>query len=163
LARCLIIGCGCRGLLVARELTGRGHAVRGTTRDRRRVEILAGAGVEPLLADPDRLATFGGALDHVSVVCVFLGSAAGDGEQVRALHGPRLQMLLSRMLDTTVRGVVYEAAGSVNEDVLRAGASLVEEVCSRSRIPFELLDANPADYELWAAGAVQAVGRLLNT
>ena len=34
----------------------------------------------------------------------------GTPEQLAALHGTRLEMLLERMLDTTVRGVVYERA-----------------------------------------------------
>jgi Trk K+ transport system NAD-binding subunit len=40
LARCLIIGCGCRGRMLARELVKDGHAVRGTTRDRARLAAI---------------------------------------------------------------------------------------------------------------------------
>ena len=49
------------------------------------------------------------------------------------------------MLDTTVRGIVYEAAGSVDRALLAAGAELVRERCEDSRIPFALLDADPGD------------------
>jgi hypothetical protein len=68
-------------------------------------------------------------------------------------------MLLTRMLDTTVRGVVYEAAGSVDREILAAGAELVRERCEDSRIPYALLGADPAEHRPWAlaaAGAVQS-------
>jgi uncharacterized protein YbjT (DUF2867 family) len=160
-ARCLIIGCGCRGRSLARELTGRGHAVRGTTRDpsnRAQIEV---SGAEALVADPDRIATLSAALDHVSIACVLLGSAAGSFEQLAALHGSRLAMLLQRTLDTTVRGIVYEAAGAVDPGVLRAGAEIVRAVCEESRIPYELLAADPADHGAWLAAATAAVNQLL--
>ena len=76
---------------------------------------------------------------------MLLGSAVGSAEQLAALHGTRLEMLLTRMLDTTVRGIVYEAAGSVDRALLDAGAALVRERCEDSRIPFALLDADPGD------------------
>ena len=119
MARCLIIGCGCRGLSLAVQLRARGHAVRGTTRDPARVDAIEAAGVEAYVGDPDRIATLAPALEHVGVACLLLGSAIGDPEQLEALHGTRLEMLLTRMLDTTVRGVVYECAGSVDRQSAR--------------------------------------------
>ena len=113
MARCLIVGCGCRGLELAAALRSAGHAVRGTTRDPdRRTEIEA-SGAEPFIGDPNVVGTLAPALAHVGVACILLGSAIGTEEQLAALHGTRLDMLLERMLDTTVRGVVYQAAGSV--------------------------------------------------
>jgi 3-hydroxyisobutyrate dehydrogenase-like beta-hydroxyacid dehydrogenase len=47
LARVLIVGCGCRGQALARELRAAGHAVRGTTRDAGKVAAIAAAGAEP--------------------------------------------------------------------------------------------------------------------
>jgi hypothetical protein len=157
-ARCLIIGCGCRGALLGRGLLERGHAVRGTTRRPERVAELADAGIEAVLADPDRLATLTPALDHVAVTYVLLGSAVGTAESVAALHGPRLEALMTRMVDTTVRGVVYEAFGSVDASLLAAGADRVRAACEDARIPYELLRAQPAE---WPDGAVGAVERLL--
>jgi nucleoside-diphosphate-sugar epimerase len=160
-ARCLIIGCGCRGLSLTRELRSGGHAVRGTTRTAARVDEIAAAGAEPFIGDPDRIATLAPALAHVGVACVLFGSATGTREQLAALHGTRLEMLLERMLDTTVRGVVYECAGSVGEDLLSSGAERIRRGCERSLIPYVLLDADPLVLDAWVAAAVAGVERIL--
>jgi nucleoside-diphosphate-sugar epimerase len=149
LARVLIIGCGCRGQSLARELVVRGYAVRGTTRDPVRVAEIEAAGAEAFVGDPDRIVTLAAALDQVSIVCVLLGSATGAPDRVAPLHGPRLEMLLSRMLDTAIRGVVYEASGTVAPQLLRTGAELVRTICERSRIPYALIDTDPALREQW--------------
>jgi NADP-dependent 3-hydroxy acid dehydrogenase YdfG len=159
--RCLIIGCGCRGQSLAAALIADGRAVRGTSRDLDRVPALEAAGVEAFVGDPDRVGTMIPALQHVSVACLLLGSAAGDPERVAALHGPRLEMLLERMIDTTVRGVVYEAAGTVAADVLGRGSELVSAACQRSRIPYALIDADPADHHAWVGIARAAVERVM--
>jgi saccharopine dehydrogenase-like NADP-dependent oxidoreductase len=161
-ARCLIIGCGCRGRSLAVELVARGHAVRGTTRDPSRCSDIEASGAEAFVGDPDVIGTLARSLEHVSVACILLGSAMGTPEQLEALHGSRLEMLLTRMVDTTVRGVVYEAAGSVAPAVLETGAALVRERCEDSRIPYALLRADPADRRDWTAAAVDAVGRTLD-
>src|SRR5690606_40730452 len=44
-----------------------------------------------------------------------LGTANGEPEQVAALHGPRLERMLTEAVDTPLRGFVYEAAGTVPE------------------------------------------------
>jgi uncharacterized protein YbjT (DUF2867 family) len=160
-ARCLIVGCGCRGLELTGALRAAGHAVRGTTRDPdRRAEIEA-AGAEPFVGDPNLVGTLAPALAHVGVACILLGSATGTEEQLTALHGTRLDMLLERMLDTTVRGVVYQAAGSVDPALLSVGAGRVRYACERSLIPYELLSADPAADEGWVTQAVEAVERAL--
>ena len=162
MARCLIVGCGCRGLALANELIARGHAVRGTTRDPARAGELEAAGVEPFVSDPDRIATLARAFDHVGVACVLLGSASGTAQQLRALHGSRLEMLLTRMIDTTARGVVYESVGSVDPAVLDAGARQVRASCERSLIPYVLLDANPRELTRWPGAACAAVEQVLS-
>lgn len=161
MTRCLIIGCGCRGLSLAVQLRARGHAVRGTTREPARVDAIEAAGVEAYVGDPDRIATLAPALEHVGVVCLLLGSAIGDPEQLEALHGTRLEMLLTRMLDTTVRGVVYECAGSVDGSLLAAGRQRIRDVCERSLIPYVLLSADPGEQHRWLAAASAAVERVL--
>lgn len=103
------------------------------------------------------MATLAPALEHVGVACLLLGSATGSRDQLAALHGTRLEMLLERMLDTTVRGVVYERQGTVDAELLRAGAERVVYACERSLIPYVLLDADPADHAGWAAAAADAV------
>jgi uncharacterized protein YbjT (DUF2867 family) len=162
LARCLIIGCGCRGRLLAGELIARGHAVRGTTRDPDRRGAIEATGAQAMVGDPDVIGTLAGAFDHVAVACILLGSAVGPPGKLAALHGSRLEMLLTRMVDTTIRGVVYESAGSVDPDVLQAGAAQVRARCDDSRIPYALLDADPSDPGAWTASAVAAVQRALD-
>jgi uncharacterized protein YbjT (DUF2867 family) len=160
-ARCLIIGCGCRGLALTAALREDGHAVRATTRDPSRTGELEAGGAEPFVGDPDRVATIVRALDHVGVICILLGSATGAADQLRALHTTRLAMLMEKTLDTTVRGVVYEAVGSVDPAVLRAGAGVVASACERSLIPYVLLTADPDAHEPWVAAAAGAVSRAL--
>ena len=162
MARCLIIGCGCRGRALGRELVARGHAVRGTARGETGLAAIEAAGLEPVRGDPDRVATLARSFEHVSIACVLLGSATGTPAELEALHGSRLDMLLTRMLDTTVRGVVYEAAGSVDAAILEAGARLVRDRCEDSRIPYVLLRADSADHRAWTAGAVAAVASALD-
>lgn len=157
MARCLIIACGCRGRSLAGALIDGGHAVRGTTRDPGRLSEIEAVGAEAVLGDPDRVGTLARSLEHVGVACVLLGSARGTPEQLAALHGPRLDMLLTRMVDSTVRGVVYEAVGTVEPAVLDSGAALVRDRCEDSRIPYALLRADPAEYAAWTAAAVDAV------
>lgn len=133
----------------------------GTTRDPGRAELIEAVGATPVIADPDRVATLASQLDHITVLCLLLGSASGDPEQLAALHGPRLEMLMSRTLDTTVRGIVYETTGTVAPRVLARGSEVVNAVCADSRIPCALLTAERADPERWLAGAVEAVNRVL--
>jgi uncharacterized protein YbjT (DUF2867 family) len=161
LARCLIIACGCRGAALASELRADGHAVRGTTRQTARCSELQAGGIEPHLGDPDRVATLAPALEHVTVACVLLGSVRGTDEELADLHGSRLQMLLTRLLDTTVRGVVYEAAGSVDRAVLSRGARILRDACEASLIPYVLLEEDPSEHARWLAAATAGVNTLL--
>jgi putative NADH-flavin reductase len=160
-ARCLIIGCGCHGLRLGRELQDRGHIVRGTSRRAERLPEIEAAGAEAVHADPDRLATLVSALDHVSVAVLLLGSATGPPESQAALHGPRLEALLAKLLDTTIRGVVYEATGSVPAPVLQRGADTVTRLCRTSRIPFQLLEVERSA-PAWLAQTVGAVEGVLS-
>lgn len=161
MARALIIGCGCRGQALARALRADGHSVRGTTRSPERAEAIAAAGAQPFVGDPDRIGTLTYALDGVTILCWLMGSATGEEDTVAALHGSRLQMLLERTIDTTVRGVVYEAAGAVDGDVLAAGAATVRRTCSYSEIPCAAIDVSPTDHARWLGAARAAVASLL--
>jgi uncharacterized protein YbjT (DUF2867 family) len=138
-ARVLIVPCGCRGQALARQLVAAGHMVRGTTRDPSHSAAIAAAGAEPYVGDPDRIGTLMDALVGVTIVCWLFGTIA-DAD----LHGPRLRMLFEKLVDSPVRGLVYE----MRED----GASIARDAAARWHIPVELVA--PGD-----AGA--AIGRLL--
>jgi uncharacterized protein YbjT (DUF2867 family) len=157
MARVLIVGCGCRGQELARELRAAGHAVRGTTRDRARFPAIEAAGAEPYLGDPDRIATLMEALTGVTIVCWLMGTAAGAPE----LHDGRLRMLWEKLVDTPVRGVVYEAAGPLDPAVYARGREVAAAAHATWMIPLELLEDDPADHAAWRHGAALGVTSLL--
>jgi uncharacterized protein YbjT (DUF2867 family) len=140
-ARVLIVPCGCRGRELAAELKAAGHAVRGTTRDERNAAAIAAAGAEPYVGDADRIGTLMAALAGVTVVCWLLGGVPDPD-----LHGGRLRMLFEKLVDTPVRGVVYERA-------LPEGEAIALDAAERWRIPVEIIDP--------AGDAKAAVNRLL--
>ena len=141
MARALIVGCGCRGRELGERLLAEGWAVRGTSRREEGLAAIEAAGIEPALADPDRAGTVLELVGDVAVVYLLLGSAAGDPEALAAIHGPRLERLLEQLVDTPVRGFVYEAAGSVDAEVLAAGAEIVRAAGRTWRIPVEIVPA----------------------
>ncbi len=161
MARVLIIGCGCRGQRLARALVQQGHAVRGTTRDPARRRQIEAAGAECAVGDPDRVGTLIGALDHVSVAVILLGSARAESAALAALHGPRLDTLATKMVDSTVHGVVYEAAGTVDPALLATGAEVIRTFGQRSRARVVVLEADPGHAEAWLQQALGAVGAAL--
>jgi len=114
-----------------------------------------------VVADPDRVSTLMDTLRGVSVVAILLGSAVGSAEELEALHGPRLEMLLSKLVDTTVRGVVYESVGSVDGALLAAGADRVRRFAARSRAGCELIDVDPDPTDPWLVEAENAFQRVL--
>ena len=117
------------------------------------------AGIEGVVADPDRLATLVPVLGGVTVVCWLMGSAADSPE----VHGDRLRTLMEHLVDTPVRGFVYEAAGSVDAAVLERGAQIVREASEIWRIPVEVVSADPAAHEAWLEAMKGAVERTMST
>jgi hypothetical protein len=111
---------------------------------------------------PDRLATLRGALDSVTIACWMLGSALGPAEQVSALHSTRLELFLTQAIDTTVRGLIYEASGTSTPAAdLYAGERIVRTITERNEIPATILTADPSDAPGWLAAASGAVDGLL--
>jgi uncharacterized protein YbjT (DUF2867 family) len=160
-ARILIVGCGCRGRELAAALIAQGHAVRGTTRAGANLPAIEAAGAEAVIADPDRLATVSAQLQGIGVLCWLMGTAEGAPEAVAALHGHRLESMLETLVDTHVRGMVYEAAGSVSPSLLSEGAEAVRRAGSTFRMPIEVVGRHPAEHEAWLAAMTTAAGRIL--
>ena len=160
MARALIVGCGCRGRALGTELISRGWAVRGSSRDEAALAGIEVEGIEAVVADPDRV---GSVLEHVqgvTVVLWLLGTATGE-EEAAAVHGPRLERMLEKLVDSPVRGFVYEAAGTVDAGVLAGGSRLVREASERWRIPVRLIEADPLQHQRWLAAATAAVEEVI--
>ena len=151
----LIVGCGCRGQALAAALGD--HAVRGTTRSAARLPELEAAGIEGMVSDPDRLATLVPALAGVTVVCWLMGNAGSSPE----VHGDRLQTLMEHLVDTPVRGLVYEAAGSVDTALLKRGTQIVRTASATWHMPVEVVTVDPGSGEEWVGAMRAAVGRVL--
>ena len=99
------------------------------------------------------------AIAGVTIVVWLLGSASG--ERAEELHAGRLRMLCEKLVDTHVRGLVYEGAGSLPDEVLAGGAEIVRRAAATWSIPVEILGTEPAACAEWTRDAVAAVDRLL--
>ena len=108
--------------------------MRGTTRDASGVPHIEAAGAEGIVADPDRLGTLVTRLDGVSAVCWLMGNVDDGG-----LHGPRLESFLEHLVDTPVRGVVYEAS-----ERHPGGRDIARRAAEHHRMPVELVDGGAA-------------------
>ena len=161
MARVLIVGCGCRGIELSKLLKADGHAVRGTTRNPGRAAELEQAGIEPWVGDPDRIATIHYSLENSTILCWMLASAEGTADKTEPLHGTRLEMLLERTIDSTARGVLYEARGTLPDEYLANGREHVERACTKNEIPWAMLEADPGDWQGWAASAKASIDELL--
>jgi hypothetical protein len=155
------VGCGCRGRELGRSLLGAGWLVRGTTRDPARVGEIEAAGIQPAVADPDAIGTVFDQIEGVSLVYWLLGTAVGRPDAIEGAHGARLERLLEKLIDTPVRGFVYEGAGWVERRQLDAGAALVRSASERTRLPVEVVSADPAEFDAWRAAMLAATERLI--
>jgi uncharacterized protein YbjT (DUF2867 family) len=131
----LIVGCGCRGRRLGGELLEAGWAVRGTSRREGGLEAIAAAGIEPARADPARPATVLDLIPDITALVWLLGSAEGSDDELAAIHGPSLQRVLERLVETPVRRFAYEAGGSVRPSLLRQGEGIAREAERRWQIP----------------------------
>lgn len=138
MARALIVGCGCRGRALGERLLSEGWQVRGTSRHEAGLAPIEAAGIEPALADPADPGTVLDLVGDVATIHWLLGSATGPAESLAAIHGPRLERLLERLVETPVRRFVYEGAGSVDAAILARGTGIVRAASERWRIPVEI-------------------------
>jgi uncharacterized protein YbjT (DUF2867 family) len=155
-ARALIVACGCRGRELGAALAADGWLVRGTTRAEESLPAIEAAGIEGCLADPDRPGTVLDAAGDVALVFWLLGSAAGDRHLVSGLNGSRLERLVEKLVDSPVRGFVYEAAGTASAADRAAGAAIVRAAGERWRIPVRIVNADPASIADWLEAMVEA-------
>jgi hypothetical protein len=130
-ARALIVGCGCRGRELGAQLLAEGWAVRGTSRREEGLEAIEAAGIEPASADPDRPGTILELVGDVAVLVLLLGNAEGSPEELEAIHGPRLERLMEHLVETPVRGVLYEGT--------ETGEQIVRNAAQTWRIPVRIL------------------------
>ena len=156
-----MVGGGCRGLELARDLGAEGHAVRFVTRRPEARAAIEAAGAECFIGDPDVVGTLRYALDNVTILLWLLGTASGPADKVIALHGSRLRMMLEKTTDTTVRGVVYEAAGTVDPTLLATGVEEMRHAQRTNEIPYALVTAGRGDEAAWVADARAAIDALL--
>ncbi len=134
MARALIVACGCRGRELGEGLLAEGWAVRGTSRREEGLAAIAAAGIEPALADPDRPGTILELVGDVAVLVLLLAAAAGSEEEPAAIHGPRLERLMEHLVETPVRGVLYEGT--------EEGADVVRAAARTWRIPVAIVPAS---------------------
>lgn len=105
--------------------------MRGTSRREEGLAAIEAAGIEAALADPDRPGTILELVNDVAVLVLLLGGAVGSAGLLAAIHGPRLERLLEHLVDTPVRGVVYEGTAG--------GAEIVRAASRTWRIPVEVV------------------------
>ncbi len=155
MARALIVGCGCHGRELGTALQAQGWLVRGTSRTQAGVDEIAAAGIEPAVADPDRIATVLDAIEGVSLIFWLFGSVADP-----PLHGPRLERLLEEIVDTPVRALVYELNEALEPEAAAGAFTALRSANERWRIPYEVVAA-PRDMDAWLEGMVAAATELV--
>ncbi len=162
MARALIVGCGCRGRTLGRALLERGWQVRGTSREAATLGEIEASGIEAVPGDPNRIGTIVEAIEGVTLIFWLLGSATGTPGDVAALHGDRLERLLEEIVDTPVRGLAYELTGEIDQAQALRALELLRDAGERWHMPFEVVDVDPRDYELWLEGMVGAAEGLVS-
>jgi hypothetical protein len=133
-----------------------------TTRSEQRRREIQESGAECWIGTPERLATLKASIENVSVVCWLLGTASGTAEQIRDLHTSRLEFFLGQIIDSTVRGFVYEPLGcSFSEDLRACGTRVAHEISSRNSIPLRLIQADPEHQQRWLEDARAAIDSII--
>ena len=99
------------------------------------------------------------ALPGVSALVWLMGGAGGPTAD--AVNGPRLQAILEKLVDTPVRGFVYEGAGTAGAAALAAGAETARAAARTWQMPVEILEVDPGDREAWISAARSAVASVL--
>jgi hypothetical protein len=106
-----------------------------------------------------------GVLDGVAIACWMLAQAHGPPQEVGALHGSRLAAFARQVIDSTVRGFIYDGSGgALPAEMLADGERIVRSVSERNAIPARVLacgDAAGAADADWVTAARAVVESLL--
>lgn len=147
--------------MLGRALAERDWAVRGTTRDAERLGAIEADGIEAVIADPNVIGTVLDRIDGVALIYWLFAAASGEREDVVALHTSRLERLLEEIVDTPVRGFVYEMATHLEPAEAARTFEALRHAGETWRIPFEVVDAGPEDHDLWLEGMLAAGEELI--
>ena len=155
MARALIVGCGRLGTELGLWLAEDGWAVRGTSRSEAGAKRIEAAGIEGVVAEPDRVGTVLEHVGDVAVVAWALGEATG--RTAPDVNGPRLERMLERLVDTPVRGFVLDAPPDGAEAI-----GLVEAATRTWRLPSRVVDVPRSSAGEWVAAMRAAVNGLIS-
>ena len=111
------------------------------------LKLIEDTGLEPAQADPDSPGTILDLCGDTAVVVWLLASAAGEQDVVAGIHGSRLERLLEKLVDTPIRGFLYEVAEGAEHTL--HGREIVERAGEtwRIRVGFVGADAGADDVE----------------
>jgi hypothetical protein len=163
MARVLIVGGEDRAAALAQALLDEGYAVRLVLDPLSAARGAPPGSAEVAGGDPDRPGTLKPALEHVAVACWLFGSAPGGEDRVGALHGARLERFLHQTIDSSVRGLLYEAAGSLDAALLEGGREIVSGFAHAHAVPLAFITADPSDRTRWREDAREALGTLMRS
>lgn len=116
-----------------------------------------------MVADPERPGSILEQVADVTLVFWLLGAARGEPDALAAIHGDGLERVLWMLVDTPVRGFVYERPGRVEGHDGEHGPAIVREAAERWRIPVEVIDQDPRDWGAWTQAMLAAAERLTGT
>ena len=158
MARFLLVGSQQHVLLLGEELAEQGHAVRAITSGTNLAAEFESAAIELVNADRALLGTVLPHLDGVAIVC-WLSEADPDAEQTPAAaerHVERITGLMEKIVDTGVRGFVYEARPGTETAV-----SAIEHASTTWMIPVATFSADQDNPVAWLQAAHAAIDNAL--
>lgn len=143
----MLVGCGCHGREAGGLLRRRGWAVRGTSRSAAGRAAIEAADLEAADADPDFVGSVVELCADVTVVVWLLAEVGGEAGV--ELNSERLGSLLHKLVDSPVRGFVFESPADGQ------GVELVEDAIVRWRLPAEIVQGSRAEPG-WAEAVADA-------
>jgi hypothetical protein len=69
--------------------------------------------------------------------------------------------VLERLVDTPVRGMIYEGAGTLDPELLREGAAAVRSASATWEMPAAIVETDPSDRDAWRAAMLAGVEEVL--